>query len=93
MIKSFNHKGLKLFFLTGKTSGIIPEHAKALQLRLADLHTATDVNDLANIPGYRLHRLKGDRQDIWSITVRANWRITFRFENGNAEIVNYEDYH
>jgi proteic killer suppression protein len=44
-------------------------------------------------PGSRLHELKGNRKGVWSVTVQANWRITFRFENGDAEIVNYEDYH
>jgi proteic killer suppression protein len=42
---------------------------------------------------YKLHQLKGDRQDIWAVTVRANWRITFKFENGDASILDYEDYH
>lgn len=92
MIKSFRHKGLEAFFLTGSQKGIQPVHARRLRMQLAALHTATDIEDM-NIPGYRLHELKGDRQGVWSITVNANWRITFTFENGNAEIVNYEDYH
>jgi len=46
-----------------------------------------------DIPTLRLHQLKGEKSDIWSVTVKANWRITFRFENGDAEVVNYEDYH
>ena len=44
-------------------------------------------------PGLELHKLKGDKKDIWSVTVQANWRVTFRFIAGNAEVVNYEDYH
>jgi proteic killer suppression protein len=46
-----------------------------------------------NIPFLHLHELKGDRKETWSVTVQANWRITFQFENGDVEIVNYEDYH
>ncbi len=45
------------------------------------------------MPGYDLHQLKGDRKDIWSISVSGNWRITFRFIDGDAEILNLEDYH
>lgn len=62
------------------------------QLQLAALDTAISIEDM-NIPGYRLHPLKGDRKGSWSITVNGNWRITFEFTDGNAYIVNYEDYH
>jgi toxin HigB-1 len=92
MIKSFRHKGLEAFFLTSSLKGIQPAHAKRLRMQLAALDTATEVEDM-NIPGYRLHELKGDRKGVWSITVSGNWRLTFTFENGTAEIVNYEDYH
>ncbi|GJM08363.1 MAG: hypothetical protein DHS20C11_06390 [Lysobacteraceae bacterium] len=56
------------------------------------LDSAYSIDDM-DIPGYRLHRLTGDRQGIWTITVNANWRLTFRFEEGNAYLLNYEDYH
>lgn len=92
MIKTFRHKGLEAFFLAGSTRGIHPAHAERLRMRLAALDTAVEIADM-NIPGYRLHPLRGDRQGLWSITVNGNWRITFRFENGNACVVNYEDYH
>lgn len=92
MIKSFKHKGLEEFFASGKTRGIQAAHAKKLRLRLAALDTAEVIDDL-DIPGYRLHSLKGSRKGIWSITVNGNWRITFEFTDGNAYIVNYEDYH
>jgi proteic killer suppression protein len=61
-------------------------------MQLAALHSAHTIEDI-NIPGYRLHKLKGNRKGTWSITVSGNWRITFEFENGNAYILNNEDYH
>ena len=92
MIKSFKHKGLKLFFETGRKTGIQTAHAKKLRIQLAAIDTAHTIDDI-NLPGYRLHRLSGDRSTIWAITVNANWRITFEFKNGHAYILNYEDYH
>ena len=61
-------------------------------MRLAALDTAQSLDDM-DIPGYRLHSLTGDRKGIWSITVNGNWRITFKFSDGNVYIANYEDYH
>lgn len=61
-------------------------------MQLAALDTATAIEDV-DIPGFRLHRLKGNRKGAWSIRVNGNWRVTFDFEDGNAYIVNYEDYH
>ena len=92
MIKSFKHKGLKLFFETGKTSGIQAKHAKKLKMQLIALDTAFVIDDM-DLPGYNLHELKGSKKGTWSITVNGNWRITFKYENGDAYIVNYEDYH
>ena len=92
MIKSFKHKGLQIFFETGNTRGIQSNHVSKLRLQLAALDTATNIDDI-DIPGYRLHKLKGSRKNIWSITVNGNWRITFNFTDGNVYIVNYEDYH
>ena len=92
MIRSFAHKGLELFFTTGSTAGIQAIHAKRLRLILAQLNQARSLEDM-NIPTFRLHSLKGDRKGIWAVTVQANWRVTFRFSDGNAEVVNYEDYH
>ena len=92
MIKSFKHKGLKRFYETGSTARIQPSHRNKLRLQLAALDTATCIEDM-DIPGSNLHSLKGRRKGIWSISVSGNWRITFRFEDGNAYIVNYEDYH
>ncbi|MFZ5492376.1 MAG: type II toxin-antitoxin system RelE/ParE family toxin [Pseudomonadota bacterium] len=92
MIKSFKHKGLEEFFNSGTPRGIQAAHAKKLRMQLVALDTATVIEDM-NIPGYRLHPLKGDRKGLWSITVNGNWRVTFEFTDGNAYIVNYEDYH
>ena len=92
MIKSFKHKGLEKFYTSGSTQGIQAKHSKKLRMQLAALHTAHYIEDL-DIPGYRLHQLKGNIKGLWSITVSANWRITFEFTDGNVCIVNYEDYH
>ncbi len=92
MIKSFAHKGLRKFFLTGSRAGIQPKHAERLRLVLAQLNQAREVEDM-QIPTLALHELKGERKKTWAVTVQANWRITFRFENGDAEVVDYEDYH
>lgn len=73
-------------------SGIQVKHAPKLRMQLVALDTAVDIDDL-NIPGYRLHPLKGQRKGIWSITVNGNWRLTFEFRDGNVYILNYEDYH
>jgi toxin HigB-1 len=92
MIKSFKHKGLELYYLTDNAKGIIQEHKTKIRRILTQLNSAEDIQDM-NSPDFSLHNLKGDRQKIWSITVRANWRITFKFERGNAYILDYEDYH
>ena len=92
MIKSFRHKGLEIFYSKGSTSGIQTKHAKKLRLQLAALDSAQTLEDL-DIPGYRFHALKGNREGIWSITVSANWRLTFEFSDGNVFILDYEDYH
>lgn len=92
MIKSFNHKGLERFFTKGSKAGIQANHAAKLRMQLTALHTAVDIDDM-RLPGWRLHPLSGSRKNTWSIWVNGNWRVTFIFENGNAYIVNYEDYH
>jgi proteic killer suppression protein len=92
MIKSFKHKGLEKFYESDSTKGIQANHAKKLRMQLAALDTAQAIDDM-DIPGYRLHQLTGDRRGIWTITVNANWRLTFEFEEGNVYILNYEDYH
>jgi toxin HigB-1 len=92
MIKSFKHKGLQKFFETGVTKGIKSAHEKKVRMRLVALDTATSIDDI-DLPGFRLHPLKGKKPKTWAIDVSGNWCITFNFEDGDAYIVNYEDYH
>ena len=93
MIVSWIHKGLKdYFFETSYMAGILAPHARRLVERLQVINQAKVIQDI-NLPPYRLHQLKGDRSGIWSISATGNWRITFKFEDGNAYIINYEDYH
>ncbi len=92
MILSFKHKGLQLFFETGRKSGIQPNHAKRLQLILGRLNASVSSEDM-NLPGLFLHPLSGDRLGVYSVRVNGNWRLTFEFKGNHAEIVNYEDYH
>ena len=92
MIRSFKRKGLRKFYETGSVAGIRPTHRQKLRMRLTALDTATRIEDM-DLPGFRLHPLKGDRRGLWAIDVSKNWRITFEFIDGDAYIVNYEDYH
>ncbi len=92
MIKSFKHKGLRKFFETGNAAGIQPAHKRKIRMRLTALDTAARIEDM-NLPGFRLHSLKGDKQGLWAIDVSKNWRVTFEFIDGDAYVVNYEDYH
>jgi proteic killer suppression protein len=92
VIKSFRHKGLKKFFESGSAAGIQPRHARRLRMLLAALDTAQSIEDM-NVPGFRLHRLKGIDRGRWSVWVNGNWRLTFEFEAGQAYLLDYEDYH
>lgn len=92
MIKSFKHKGLKKLYTKGDTSGVKQDHVKKLRNILARLDSAEDIQDM-NFPGSNLHQLIGNLEDQWSVKVNGNWRVFFAFENGNAYIVDYADYH
>lgn len=92
MIQSFGHKGLKRLFENGETKGIRPDHVERVENILAVLNRARKPDDM-NLPGFRLHPLKGDRKGYWSVTVRANWRVIFRFQEGHACDVSLIDYH
>lgn len=92
MIKSFAHKGIKAFFETGTKAGIQAAHAPRLRLQLAALNRTKVPADMA-VPNWKLHPLKGNLAGYWAVTVNGNWRITFRFENGDALLVDYQDYH
>ena len=92
MLKSFEHKGLRKFFETGSLKGIRPQHKQKLRMRLTALDTAMCIEDM-DLPGFRLHQLQGSKKGLWAIDVSKNWRIVFTFQDGNAYVVNYEDYH
>ncbi len=92
MIRSFKHKGLERFFLTGSKSGIQAQHAERLRLILGRLSASTAPEDM-RLPGLDLHQLKGDRKGTWAVKVSRNWRITFTFVGKDADGTNYEDYH
>lgn len=92
MIMSFRHKGLRDLFFFNDASGVNPQHVKRLLNRLSALNQVTTVSGV-NVRSYRLHELQGERQGVWAITVSGNWRLTFEFFNGNAHVLNYEDYH
>jgi toxin HigB-1 len=92
VIKSFRHKGLRTLFESGSAAGVRPDHTKRLRMQLAALDSAQTVEDM-DIPGFRLHLLRGDLAGRWSISVNGNWRVTFEFRDGNAYVLDYEDYH
>jgi len=92
MIVSFRHKGLEAFFRTGSQAGIQPMHAKRLREMLAALNVAAGPQDLAR-PSWRLHGLSGDRAGFLAMTVQANWRLVFRFDGADVELLDYLDYH
>jgi toxin HigB-1 len=92
MIKSFRHKGLEDFFRTGSKAGIQPAHASKLRRILAVLDQASRPEQM-NLPGFKLHPLGEDLEGFWSVWVNGNWRVIFRFEGEDAELVNYLDYH
>lgn len=92
MIKTFQHKGLKKLFEQDDRRGVASDLVERLTVRLDYLNAATTLADL-DLPGYKLHQLKGDRKGTWSIHVSGNWRLTFTFSDGDAFEVNLEDYH
>ena len=92
MIQNFKHKGLKQLFESGVAKGVNSEHATRLKNILALLETAESSDDM-DLPGLRLHQLKGKRKGTWSVTVSSNWRTTFKIQNGDVFDIDYEDYH
>ena len=92
MIRSFKHKGLERFFSSGDTSGIRSDHKKRLRLILARLHAAKSPHDM-NLPGLRLHALKGDMKGFYAVDISGNWRVVFRFRENEVYDVKYLDYH
>ena len=92
MIKTFRHKGLKAYFENGTKSGIQANHAPKLGRMLARLDEAGCAADM-NLPGWGLHTLKGELKGHFSVVVNGNWRIIFKFEDGDVILVDYKDYH
>lgn len=92
MIKSFKHKGLEKFFHSGDKRGIDSSHAQKVARILDRLEASTNPLDM-NLPGYKLHELKGKEKGTWSVWVTGNWRITFQFQGTDAIVVDYRDYH
>jgi proteic killer suppression protein len=92
VIESFKHKGLRSLFEEDDRRKIKAAHVDRLRLILSALDQATDVQDM-NQPAFHLHPLKGNREGVWAVTVRANWRVTFRFKDGDVYDVDLEDLH
>jgi proteic killer suppression protein len=92
VIVSFRHKGLKRFFESGDLRGIPAQHGARIRRQPDVLDAAREVKDL-NLSGWKMHQLKGARRGTWVVSVSGNWRITFRFEGGDAYEVELEDYH
>jgi proteic killer suppression protein len=92
VISSIRHKGLKRHYVYDDPSGVIVEHVAKMRDILARLDAARTVADMG-LPGFRLHPLKGDMKGFWAVTVRANWRVVFRFTDPDAFDVDYLDYH
>jgi proteic killer suppression protein len=92
MIRSFRHKALRRLYQNDDARGLPSEHASKLRDILALLDAASAPADI-DLPGLRLHSLKGEMKGYWAVTVRANWRVVFRFEGGDAQDVDYIDYH
>ncbi len=92
MIRSIRHKGLKRLYEDDDPRGVISEHADKLRDILARLDASMVPSDM-DLPGFRLHALKGELRGFWAVTVRANWRVVFRFVGNDALDVDYVDYH
>jgi len=92
VIRSIRHKGLKRLYEEDDHRGVMPEHVVKLRDILARLDAARAVSDM-DLPGFRLHPLKGQLKGLWAVTVRANWRVVFRFEEANAFDIDLTDYH
>jgi toxin HigB-1 len=92
MIRSIHHRGLRRLYEDNDPRGVMVEHAEKLRDILARLDAAGAVTDM-DLPGFRLHPLRGNLRGYWAVTVRANWRVIFRFADGEASEVDYVDYH
>jgi len=92
VIESFRHKGLKRLYERGDRSGVNPDHVERIENILSVLSIAQSLSEI-DLPSLRLHSMKGDRKGFHAVTVRANWRIVFRFDKGACQDVDLVDYH
>jgi proteic killer suppression protein len=92
MIRTFRHKGIEKFFLSGSKAGIQPSHATRLRDMLSVLNAA-NAPERMNVPGWQFHQLSGNLAGHWAVSVIGNWRLTFTFEQEDAILVDYRDYH
>lgn len=92
MIKSFKHRGLRQLFEDDNPKGLNPEHVRKIRQILGVMHAAQKIAEM-DVATFRLHPLTGDLKGYWSVTVRANWRVIFRFAEGQTEDVDLVDYH
>ena len=92
MIRRFRHRGLRRLFEDDDRRGLNAQHVERIRRVLAYLERAVEPRDM-DLPGWRLHPLKGELAGFWSVTVTANWRIVFRFDAGDVTDVDYVDYH
>jgi len=92
MIRTFASRSLRRFAERGEERRIHPEHREVVRDILVRLNASATPDDM-DLPGFRLHRLRGKYDGFWAVTVRANWRVIFRFEDGHAVDVDYLDYH
>jgi proteic killer suppression protein len=92
-IQSFRHKGLRWLFQDDDARDVRADQSKRLRRLLAQIDTAHTLDDLRRFSGDRLHELKGKLKGRWSLTVSGNWRLTFRFEDGDAFDLDLVDYH
>ena len=92
MLRSFRHRGLRRLSEREDVRRLPADQVERISLVLADLESAREPADM-NVPGYRLHRLRGDLREFWSVSISANWRLIFRFEEGDAYDIDLVDYH
>lgn len=93
MIVSFRHRGLQRLFEKDDARGVKPDQVKRIKRILALLHSTSSLKDVEQLPGMRLHPLKGALSGFWSLSVSGNWRIIFKFEEGDASGLDLVDYH
>ena len=92
-ILSITHKGLRDYFLNGSAKGLKQQLVPRIRTILFALRVAPGMDTVKGPPGWRIHQLKGDRADEWSISVSGNWRLTFKIEDGAVVDLDLEDYH